>query len=63
MKVKVNGEVLELPWTKASVKQLISFMGWSRGEVLACVNGEVTVEDEELKEGDDVKLIPVFSGG
>lgn len=47
----------------ATVGELIKKLGLSPEEVLVSVNGELATEDTRLRDGDEVKIISVISGG
>lgn len=46
-----------------TVKELLEETGESEETVVVSVNGEIVVSDFELSKGDEVKMIPVVSGG
>jgi thiamine biosynthesis protein ThiS len=63
MKVKVNGNYMEITHKKPSVDWLLGHMKVERDAVLVSINGEICVEEERLREGDDIMVISVVSGG
>jgi len=46
-----------------NVKQLLEKLGINPVEVVVVKNGKIVVEGEKLKDGDELKLISVVSGG
>lgn len=46
-----------------TVKQALKRVGLLPETVLATRNGELITEDERLKEGDEIRLVAVISGG
>ncbi|HID85734.1 MAG TPA: MoaD/ThiS family protein [Anaerolineales bacterium] len=46
-----------------TVKQALKKVGILPETVLATRNGELITEDERLKEGDEIRLVAVISGG
>lgn len=46
-----------------TVKQALKQVGILPETVLATRNGELITEDERLKEGDEIRLVAVISGG
>ena len=46
-----------------TVKQALKQVGILPETVLATRNGELITEDERLKEGDEIRLVSVISGG
>jgi thiamine biosynthesis protein ThiS len=63
MKVNVNGKEMELPRRDATVNFLLETLGINMAAVVVAVNGEISLEETELKEGDTVRLISSVSGG
>jgi len=48
---------------KSSVGDLLKTLGISASEVVPVKNGVIVTEREPLREGDEVKLLSVVSGG
>lgn len=46
-----------------AVTHLLKELGINRETVLVRKNGEICVEDEEIKEGDEIEIIKAISGG
>jgi len=46
-----------------SVKKLLEKLNINPVEVITTRNNELILEDEELKEGDSIKILSVISGG
>ena len=46
-----------------TVQELLGTLGYVAEDVLVVVNGSVVMEDEPLKEEDEVKILAVVSGG
>ncbi|MFQ5887683.1 MAG: MoaD/ThiS family protein [Candidatus Hydrothermarchaeales archaeon] len=63
MKVKVNGKEVELSDREATINGLLKLIEVNREAVLVAVNGEISIEEARLSEGDEVRLISVVSGG
>ena len=67
MKIKVylerEAKELEIEFTGKTIKDLLDYfnLDWSRFVVVK--NGEIVTEDEEINEGDYVKILDVVSGG
>ncbi|MGQ9478907.1 MAG: MoaD/ThiS family protein [Thermoproteota archaeon] len=47
----------------SSVMELLKMLGISPSEVISVRNGKIVTEREVLKDGDEVKLLSVISGG
>ena len=66
IKVKVLGRGIEkeLEWKKGMlVKDVLREVGFNTESAIAKLNGRVALEDENVKDGDYVEVIPVVSGG
>lgn len=63
MKVKVNGKEVELSDREATINGLLKLIEVNREAVLVAVNGEISIEEARLSEGDEVRLVSVVSGG
>jgi sulfur carrier protein len=46
-----------------TVRKALQKVGLEPDSVLATRNGELITDDEILKENDEIKLVPVISGG
>lgn len=46
-----------------SIEELLLELGINRETVLVTKNGEISIEDEILKDGDVIEIISVISGG
>ena len=47
----------------ATIKELLKKMGINPVTVIVSKNNDVVLEDEKLKDKDDIKIISVISGG
>ena len=47
----------------STVMHLLRDLGINRETVLVRKNGEICVEEEKIKEGDDIEIIKTISGG
>lgn len=47
----------------STVKELLEETNESEETVVVSVNGQIVVSDFKLNQGDEVKMIPVVSGG
>jgi thiamine biosynthesis protein ThiS len=63
MKIKLNGEEITPPDNVTSIKDLLKSINISLGSILVTLNGEISIEEESLKEGDELHLISAVSGG
>ncbi|ASJ03334.1 thiamine biosynthesis protein ThiS [Thermococcus profundus] len=66
IRVKVLGRGIEreIEWRKGLlVKDVLREVGFNTESAIARVNGRVALEDEPVKDGDSVEVIPVVSGG
>jgi thiamine biosynthesis protein ThiS len=63
MKIKLNGEEITPPENIKSIKDLLKSIDINLGSVLVTLNGEISIEEESLKEGDELHLISAVSGG
>jgi len=63
MIVFVDGRKREISKKDCRVCELLEELGVNREAVVTIVNGEITVEDEGLSDGDEVKIISAVSGG
>jgi sulfur carrier protein len=66
IRVKVLGRGIEreVEWKKGmKVSDLLHEIGFNTESAIAKVNGRVALEDENVKDGDYVEVIPVVSGG
>ncbi|AHF79747.1 MoaD/ThiS family protein [Thermococcus paralvinellae] len=66
IKVKVIGRKIEkeIEWQKGmKVADVLRAVGFNTESAIAKVNGKVALEDDPIKDGDYVEVIPVVSGG
>ncbi|WP_461862962.1 MoaD/ThiS family protein [Thermococcus sp.] len=66
IRVKVLGRGIEkeMEWKKGmKVADVLREMGFNTESAIAKLNGRVALEDENVKDGDYVEVIPVVSGG
>ncbi|NJE84813.1 thiamine biosynthesis protein ThiS [Thermococcus sp. CX2] len=66
IKVKVIGRGIEkeIEWRKGmKIADVLREMGFNTESAIAKLNGRVALEDENVKDGDYVEVIPVVSGG
>ncbi|NPA32713.1 MAG: MoaD/ThiS family protein [Aquificae bacterium] len=63
IKVVYRGKEYEFPEKKLKAKEILKRLGLSPLSSLVVKNGEVIPEDEEVSEGDEVRVINAISGG
>ncbi|ANF22985.1 MoaD/ThiS family protein [Thermococcus piezophilus] len=66
IKVKVIGRGIEkeTEWRKGmKIADVLREVGFNTESAIAKLNGRVALEDENVKDGDYVEVIPVVSGG
>ncbi len=66
IRVKVLGRGIEkeIKWQKSMrVKDILYILGFNTESAIAKINGKVALEDDSVKDGDFVEVIPVVSGG
>jgi len=66
IKVRVLGRGIEkeLEWRNGmKVADVLREVGFNTESAIAKLNGRVALEDENVKDGDYVEVIPVVSGG
>ncbi|GBE18288.1 MAG TPA: MoaD/ThiS family protein [Euryarchaeota archaeon] len=63
MIVFVDGKKKDISKEDCRVCDLLEELGVNREAVVTVVNGEITVEETELSEGDEIKIISAVSGG
>ncbi|NJE46208.1 thiamine biosynthesis protein ThiS [Thermococcus sp. GR7] len=66
IRVKVLGRGIEkeLEWRKGmKIADVLREVGFNTESAIAKLNGRVALEDENVKDGDYVEIIPVVSGG
>jgi len=63
MKILVDGKEISLPEGIGTINDLLRHVGKNREELVVVVNGEITIEENPLHEGDSLKLIRAVSGG
>lgn len=55
---------VEIEWREGmKVRDILRAVGFNTESAIAKVNGKVVLEDDEVKDGDFVEVIPVVSGG
>ena len=63
MIVFVDGKEKKVSKKNCRVSDLLEELGINRETVVTVVNGEITVEEETLVDGDEIKIISAVSGG
>ncbi|NJE01700.1 MoaD/ThiS family protein [Thermococcus sp. JdF3] len=66
IRVRVLGRGIEteVEWEKGTkVADVLRRVGFNTESAIAKLNGRVALEDENVKDGDYVEVIPVVSGG
>ncbi len=66
MKVRVRvlgGEEKEVEMSGKTVADLLKTLGYASDEYVVTREGKILTEDDEIKEGDSLILVPVISGG
>ncbi len=63
MIVLVDGRKREILKKNCRVCDLLDELGVNREAVVTVVNGEITVEEVGLSDGDEIKIISAVSGG
>ncbi|MDK2983491.1 MAG: sulfur carrier protein [Thermococcaceae archaeon] len=66
IRIKVIGRKIEkeIEYQKGmKVKDVLKEVGFNTESAIAKVNGKVALEDDPVKDGDYVEVIPVVSGG
>ncbi len=63
MKVYLEREQKTMQAKPGKALEVIKELGLNPEEFLVIKNGVLVAEDEELEENDDIKIIPVISGG
>nr|WP_206203586.1 MoaD/ThiS family protein [Thermococcus sp. M36] len=66
IKIKVLGRGIEreVEWRKGmKVADVLREVGFNTESAIAKLNGRIALEDENVKDGDYVEVIPVVSGG
>ncbi len=66
IRVRVLGRGIEkeIKWEKGmKVADVLHEIGFNTESAIAKLNGRVALEDENVKDGDYVEVIPVVSGG
>ncbi len=62
IKIKYRKQEWELEG-KFTVRQAVEKVGLNLESVLAVRDGELIVEDTKLRDGDEIRLVAVISGG
>jgi thiamine biosynthesis protein ThiS len=63
MIVLVDGRKREILKKDCRVSDLLEEIGVNREAVVTVVNGEITIEEKEIADGDEIRLISAVSGG
>ncbi len=66
LRVRVIGRRIEreVEWRRGmKVRDVLRELGFNTESAIAKVNGRVALEDENVKDGDYIEVIPVVSGG
>lgn len=58
-----NGTVKEISLDKISIRRLFKMLNLLLEEYIVIVNGRIVTEDYIVKDGDEIVLYPVVSGG
>lgn len=58
-----NGTVKEISLDKISIRRLFKMLNLLLEEYIVVVNGRIVTEDYIVKDGDEIVLYPVVSGG
>lgn len=62
MQIKLNGKEMDVP-DGSTVEDLLVMVNARRDAVITALNNEIVIEESQLVEGDEIKLISVVSGG
>jgi sulfur carrier protein ThiS len=62
VEIKLRDKVYHIP-AGQTLGKVMKSLGFSPESYLAVRNGEMITEDEILKEGDQIQLVAVISGG
>ncbi|MEE8401222.1 MAG: MoaD/ThiS family protein [Candidatus Hydrothermarchaeaceae archaeon] len=46
-----------------TVEKILEKLGINRETVVVSKNGEITIEEDTLKKGDEIEIIKIISGG
>ena len=67
MRIKVfyerEGKEKEMEFNGKTIRDLLKYLGLDLSRHVVIRNGEIATEDEEIKEGDYIKILDVVSGG
>jgi len=67
MRIKVfyerEGKEKEVEFNGRTIKDLLKYLGLDISRHVVIKNGEVVTEDEEVNDGDYIKILDVVSGG
>ncbi len=61
--LSLRGEKKEVEFSGRTLGDLLSSQGINPEEYVFSRNGELILADEPLHDGDEIKLVPVVSGG
>lgn len=62
MQIILNGKEMDVP-EGSTVEDLLVLVNARRDAVITALNNEIVIEESQLVEGDEIKLISVVSGG
>lgn len=63
LKFKEINEKRELKSNNYSIKNLLNDLGLSSQTTVAKQNGELSIEDNIIREGDEIQLLQIIYGG
>lgn len=63
MKIRINGESVEIDRVNPTINELLEKLGINPEEVVVALNKRITPEETTLQEGDEITTIKAVSGG
>ena len=63
LKFKDIDEIMELKNENYTINDLLNELGLSAQTVVAKQNGDLTVEESVINDGDEIKLVQIIYGG
>jgi sulfur carrier protein len=63
LKFKDIDEIRQLESEDYTIRNLLDELGLSAQTVVAKQNGELTIEDSVIEDGDEIKLVQIIYGG
>ena len=63
LKFKDIDEIIELKNENYTINDLLNELGLSAQTVVAKQNGDLTVEESVINDGDEIKLVQIIYGG